>query len=124
MAKVSMVEREKKRAKIVAKYAAKRAALKAIINDREASDDERWDAQLKLQKERGTDMTIFSPRAVGMGHHLGTEQTSYFWAEISNNMVRRVCDMYPDRFVPVCQLPQYPGVEPAKSIPELGSPRR
>ena len=76
-------------------------------------------AQLKLQRERGTDMTIFSPRAVGMGHHLGTEQTSYYWAEICNNMVRRVCDMYPEKFVPVCQLPQYPGVEPAKSIPEL-----
>jgi small subunit ribosomal protein S14 len=50
MAKVSMVEREKKRAKVVAKYAAKRAALKAIIKDPNASDDERWDAQLKLQK--------------------------------------------------------------------------
>ena len=45
-----MVEREKKRAKIVAKYAGKRAQLKAIINDRNASDDERWDAQLRLQK--------------------------------------------------------------------------
>lgn len=50
MAKVSMVEREKKRAKVVAKYAVKRAALKAIIADRGASDDERWEAQLKLQK--------------------------------------------------------------------------
>lgn len=50
MAKTSMVEREKKRAKIVAKYADKRAQLKAIINDRNASDDERWDAQLRLQK--------------------------------------------------------------------------
>lgn len=50
MAKTSMIEREKKRAKIVAKYAGKRAQLKAIINDRNASDDERWDAQLRLQK--------------------------------------------------------------------------
>jgi len=49
MAKTSMIEREKKRAKTVAKYAAKRAALKAIINDRNVSDEERWDAQLKLQ---------------------------------------------------------------------------
>ena len=75
--------------------------------------------QIKLQKERGTDLSIFSPRAVGMGHHLGTEQTSYYWAEISNNMIRRVCDLYPQRFVPVCQLPQYPGVEPKNCIPEL-----
>ena len=50
MAKVSMIEREKKRAKVVAKYAVKRAALKAIIKDVNASDDERWDAQLSLQK--------------------------------------------------------------------------
>jgi small subunit ribosomal protein S14 len=45
-----MIEREKKRAKIVAKYAVKRAALKAIIKDVNATDDERWDAQLRLQK--------------------------------------------------------------------------
>jgi small subunit ribosomal protein S14 len=49
MAKNSMIEREKKRAKIVAKYAAKRAALKAIVNDRNLSEDERWEAQMKLQ---------------------------------------------------------------------------
>jgi small subunit ribosomal protein S14 len=51
MAKTSMVEREKRRAQTVAKYATKRNALKAIINDRNASDDERWDAQVKLQKQ-------------------------------------------------------------------------
>lgn len=50
MAKVSMREREKKREKTVARYAAKREALKAIVADREASDDERWDAQIRLQK--------------------------------------------------------------------------
>ena len=50
MAKVSMREREKKREKTVARYAAKRQALKAIIADREVSDDERWDAQIRLQK--------------------------------------------------------------------------
>ncbi len=50
MAKVSMVNREKKRAKTVKKFAAKRAALKAIIKDENASDDDRWEAQLKLQK--------------------------------------------------------------------------
>lgn len=49
MAKVSITEREKKREKIVAKYAEKRQALKAIISDRSATDDERWEAQLKLQ---------------------------------------------------------------------------
>lgn len=49
MAKVSITEREKKREKIVARYAEKRRALKAIIADRGATDEERWEAQLKLQ---------------------------------------------------------------------------
>ena len=51
MAKQSMINREKKRANVVEKYAAKRAALKAIIADVNASDDDRWDAQLKLQAQ-------------------------------------------------------------------------
>ena len=49
MARASITEREKKREKTVAKYAEKRRALKAIIADRSATDEERWDAQLKLQ---------------------------------------------------------------------------
>ena len=50
MAKKSMIARENKRARMVAKYAAKRAALKAILNDSNASDDEKWEAQIALQK--------------------------------------------------------------------------
>ena len=50
MAKTSMVMRERKRARVVAKYAVKRAALKAIISDIKASDEEKWDAQVALQK--------------------------------------------------------------------------
>jgi small subunit ribosomal protein S14 len=50
MAKVSMVQRENKRARMVAKYAAKRAELKATIVDLNKSDDERWEAQVALQK--------------------------------------------------------------------------
>ena len=50
MAKLSMIQREKKRARTVAKYAVKRAALKEIINDRSATDDEHWEAQIQLQK--------------------------------------------------------------------------
>ena len=49
MAKQSMIQREIKRAKTVNKYAAKRTALKAIIADINKSDEERYDAQLKLQ---------------------------------------------------------------------------
>lgn len=50
MAKRSMIERELKREKTVAKFAAKRAELKAIIASPNSSDEERWDAQVKLQK--------------------------------------------------------------------------
>lgn len=51
MAKTSMIEREKKRTKTVAKYAKKRAELKAIIRDLSLSEEERWDAQVALQKQ-------------------------------------------------------------------------
>ena len=50
MAKKAMIEREKKRAKLVEKYAAKRAALKEIANDESKSMEERFNARLKLAK--------------------------------------------------------------------------
>jgi small subunit ribosomal protein S14 len=50
MAKVSMVQREYKREKLVNKYAKKRATLKAIIINLNKSDEERWDAQVALQQ--------------------------------------------------------------------------
>lgn len=50
MAKTAMIEREKKRARTVAKYAKKRAELKSIISDVNRSDEERWEAQLQFQK--------------------------------------------------------------------------
>ncbi len=50
MAKASMIARENKRARTVAKYAEKRKALKIILADTKASDEEKWEAQVKLQK--------------------------------------------------------------------------
>ncbi len=50
MAKKSMINRELKRTKLAARYAAKRAALKAIIMDTEAAPEERDAARIKLQK--------------------------------------------------------------------------
>lgn len=50
MAKTSMIERERRRSETVAKYAAKRAELKAIIKSPGSSDEERWEAQQKLQQ--------------------------------------------------------------------------
>lgn len=49
MAKLALINREEKRAKLVAKYAAKRAALNAIIDNVKLSDEERQAARLKLQ---------------------------------------------------------------------------
>ena len=75
--------------------------------------------QLKLQKERGSDLTIFSPRAAGMAHHIGTEEVSRHWTTISNDLIHRLCMLLPNNFVGVGQLPQSPGVSPKNCIPEL-----
>ncbi|MDH7798834.1 MULTISPECIES: amidohydrolase family protein [unclassified Beijerinckia] len=87
------------------------------------TDDQIRDAigngQLKLQKERGSDLTLFSPIAGLMSHHLGNERTSLEWARVSNDTVQRVSELFPENFAPVCQLPQSPGAPPANSIPEL-----
>jgi 4-oxalmesaconate hydratase len=97
--------------------------LGAPGGDPHISDDEIREslekAQLKLQRERGSDLTIFSPRASGMGHHLGNEATSLQWARACNDLIYRVCQIYPDNFVGVCQLPQSPGAAPARSAAEL-----
>jgi 4-oxalmesaconate hydratase len=76
-------------------------------------------AQLKFQRERGTDLTIFSPRAMGMGHHIGNATTSLQWSRVCNDLIYRVCSLYPENFAGVCQLPQSPGVPPANCIGEL-----
>ncbi len=76
-------------------------------------------AQLKFQRERGTDVTIFSPRASAMAHHIGDESVSLAWSEVCNDLIARVCGLYPKNFVGVCQLPQSPGVPPSHSAREL-----
>jgi 4-oxalmesaconate hydratase len=75
--------------------------------------------QLRLQRERGADLTIFSPRASWMAHHVGNEHTSTFWSQHQNELIRRVCDLFPENFAPVCQLPQSPGVAIDASVAEL-----
>jgi len=89
----------------------------------DVSDDEIREsletAQLQLQRERGTDLTIFSPRASWMAHHVGNQHTSRFWSEHQNELIRRVCDLYPENFAPVAQLPQSPGANISESVKEL-----
>jgi len=75
--------------------------------------------QLKLLKDRGADMTIFSPRASRMEPHVGDAQTSLDWSIACNNLIKRVMDLYPDIFIGVCQLPQTPGGSLENSVKEL-----
>ena len=64
------------------------------------------DNQLRLQRERGSDLTILSPRASGMGHHIGSAQVNVEWSRVSNDLIARIVDMFPANFAGVCQLPQ------------------
>ena len=75
--------------------------------------------QLRLIRERGADMTIFSPRASAMAHHVGDERVSKAWTRRCNDLIKRAVDLYPEVFIGVCQLPQSPDVPIARSIEEL-----
>jgi 4-oxalmesaconate hydratase len=87
------------------------------------SDDEIRESieqnQLRLLRERGADMTIFSPRASVMAHHLGDERVSGEWARACNNLIARVAGLFPDTFAGVGQLPQSPGAGLQASVAEL-----
>jgi 4-oxalmesaconate hydratase len=87
------------------------------------SDDEIRESlesnQLRIQAERGVDMTIFSPIAGHMAHHIGDAQVSRIWTELCNDLIHRAVGLYPDRLVGVCQLPQSPGTSPANCVAEL-----
>jgi len=75
--------------------------------------------QLRLMKERGLDLTIFSPRASFMAHHIGDFNISATWSAICNELCYRVSQLFPGNFIPVAMLPQSPGVDPKTCIPEL-----
>jgi 4-oxalmesaconate hydratase len=75
--------------------------------------------QLKLITERGSDVTIFSPRGSAMGHHEGDQRISLEWTVACNNLIKRVVDLFPETFVGVGQLPQSPGADLTATIVEL-----
>ncbi len=76
-------------------------------------------AQLKLQNERGSDVTIFSPRASWMGHHIGSQTTSQYWSEHCNDLIYRITQLYPKNFIGAAQLPQSPNADLKASAAEL-----
>ena len=75
--------------------------------------------QLRLMRERGIDVTVFSPRASFMAHHIGDFEVSSTWAAICNELCYRVSRLFPEHFVPAAMLPQSPGADPATCIREL-----
>jgi 4-oxalmesaconate hydratase len=75
--------------------------------------------QIRLLDERGIDVMLFSPIASAMGHHFGSAKVSRYWTEVNNDLIHRVCSLYPDRFAGVCALPQSPGVPPKECCEEL-----
>ena len=84
--------------------ALKDSSPKPLFDSLKISDDELRESvqpQLKLQRERGTDITIFSPRAAGMSHHIGTPETSADWSRASNELIHRVCTLLPDNFIEI-----------------------
>lgn len=93
------------------------------VLDLKISDDELRESievnQLAKMQERGIDLTIFSPRASFMAHHIGDFNTSATWAAICNELCYRISQLFPDQFVGAAMLPQSPGVDPKSSIPEM-----
>ena len=87
------------------------------------SDDEIRESieknQLRLIRERRADMTLFSPRASAMAHHVGDEAVSIAWSRACNDLIGRVAHLYPETFVGVCMLPQSPAADLAASVAEL-----
>jgi 4-oxalmesaconate hydratase len=75
--------------------------------------------QLKQMKERSLDLTIFSPRASFMAHHIGDFEVSATWAAICNELIHRINRLFPDHFIGTAMLPQSPGVDPKTCVPEL-----
>jgi len=101
----------------------KDAVARPRVSDLKISDDEIRETiesnQLKQMKARGSDLTIFSPRASFMAHHIGDFQVSSTWAAICNELCFRGSQLFPDHFIPAAMLPQSPGVAPETCIPEL-----
>jgi 4-oxalmesaconate hydratase len=108
-----------------AQLAGARAAMAPVSDDelRESVEPH----QLRVLRERGGDVMVFSPKASGMEHHVPDPDLATAWARACNDLVHRVAELYPETFAPVAQLPQTPegnieGVvaEIRRTVGELG----
>ena len=99
------------------------AALAPKVSELRISDAELCESiennQLKTMRERGCDLTIFSPRASFMAHHIGDFSISSTWAQICNELCYRVTRLFPAHFVGAAMLPQSPGADPAGCVAEI-----
>jgi 4-oxalmesaconate hydratase len=89
----------------------------------EISDDEIRESiennQLRVLRERGGDLMIFSPQASSMEHHVPDPATAVAWAGACNQLIHRVTRLFPEHFAGACQLPQTPNGSLEDSIAEL-----
>ena len=93
------------------------------VSDLKISDDEIRESiennQLARMRERGIDVTIFSPQASAMAHHIGDFNTSATWAALCNELCYRVTQLFPNNFVGAAMLPQSPGGDISTCVPEM-----
>ena len=93
------------------------------VADIRISDDEIKESieqnQLLKMRERGINMTVFSPRASFMAHHIGNADTSAAWAAVCNELCYRVTRLYPRHFAGAAMLPQSPGADTRTCLPEM-----
>jgi 4-oxalmesaconate hydratase len=89
----------------------------------EISDDELRtsveDNQLRVLRERGADLMIFSPQASSMEHHVPDPAIALAWARACNDLIFRITRMFPEHFAGACQLPQTPNGALDDSVAEL-----
>jgi 4-oxalmesaconate hydratase len=98
---------------------AKMPSIKDLIISDAALQESIEVNQLRLMHERGSDLTLFSPRASFMAHHIGDYAVSATWAAICNELCFRISQLFPEHFVPVAMLPQSPGVSVDTCLAEL-----
>jgi 4-oxalmesaconate hydratase len=91
---------------------------RADISDDEISESVEAN-QLRLLRERGGDLMIFSPQASAMEHHVPDPATARAWARACNDLIHRVVALFPEHFAGACQLPQTPNGSLDDSIAEL-----
>ena len=90
----------------------------AVISDEDIRETIEQN-QLRLLRERGGDLMIFSPQASAMEHHVPDAATAAAWARACNDLIARVVSLFPEHFAGACQLPQTPGGALDDSVAEL-----